>query len=77
MWIEVVWVSATVEIMSRYQGENVEDVEFQILKVDKNYHAVLVEDVRIRMERIRYAQSCEGSVEEERFFPLVRVGAGI
>lgn len=76
MWIGFVWASVTVEIMSSYE-EEIQDVEFQLVKVNKKHYSALVEEIRIRMERIRYAQSCESSVEEERYFPLVRMGAGV
>ena len=73
MLIGVVWVSVTVEIMNRWQAEAI-DVKYEIRRCSKEQHAELVEEIRVKIERIRYDQSCESCVEEDRQFPLVRVG---
>lgn len=53
-----------------------EDIEFEkILLKDADY-AELASKIRIKMEEIRDAQSCERSGEEGQLFPLVRVDNG-
>ena len=64
MLIEIGWVGNSAEIMSRYD-ETVEVAEFRIVKCTPEQYAELTKSILKRMEIIRYAQSIEGSCEED------------
>lgn len=70
-----IWVSGTGEKMISI--ERATSVEFVKYRCSPEKHAALVKEIRIRMEIIRYAQSCEGCAEETRYFPLVRMDRGV
>lgn len=52
---------------------NTEVVKFKLLARSEEFQKKLMEDIRIRMKGIKDAQSESGD-EEDRYFPLVRVG---
>lgn len=76
MWTVYLWVNVTGEKMTRWRGE-AETVEVQVVWCSASRHAELIEEIRIKMRRIRDAQSCESSCEEDRQVSLVRMDRGV
>ncbi len=62
-------MSGTGEKMIREE----EIVVAEVHNCSAEQHAKLVEEIRIRLERIRDAKSCESSCDKDRYFPLVRM----
>jgi hypothetical protein len=54
-----------------------EVIDFQLVKVSQHYYTELVEEIVVRMKRIRDAKNSEGGVDEEGQFPMVRVAGGV
>ena len=76
MWTVFLWVNVIGEKMTRWRGE-AETIEVEMVCCSDSRHVELVQEIRIRMGRIRNDQNCESSIEEVRSFPLVRVDGGV
>lgn len=57
--------------------DEVVDVQYEMRYCSKKSYDELVRDIRVRIERIRYAKNSESSIEEDRQLSLVRVDRGI
>lgn len=76
MWIARGWVKVTGATTRKRARCDAETIDTKIVTVSVAYHEELVEQIRVRMERI-YAESSESSVEEDREVSLVRVDGGV